>query len=174
MSLLEMMLVLTILAMASSLVIYRYSPNTSQQQWLQLEKLLQSSRDQSFYRQTRIRLSCTQSGIQQQRSSRSGIRVIPGQGHNHEQWQDTEQRLQLTSTVCLYEAQESRCIPCPGSESQSKIASSDFNITFSDGLADDSVLLTDAKNDEEGFTAQTGDGLKVYAHGHIEALGANE
>lgn len=169
MSLLEVMLVLSILALASSLMIFRYSPNTSNQQWLKLEQLLHSSRDQSFYQQDTIRLSCDSKGIQQQRLKDSGPSAVPGHGASSWQWQNTGKQLKLNSTVCLFGSAYNRCTPCPISDSSNR-----FEIVFRDGLANESLLLLDASNRDTQSSIQAKEGLRIYAHGHIELLESGE
>lgn len=168
MSLLEVMVVLTILALASSVILFRYSPNPSDQQWLQLEQLLQTSRDQSFYQQSTLRLSCNSHGLQQQRLQPSDLRHIPGHGKRNAHWVDTDFSLELESKVCLYKSAGSDCIPCPYSDTGLNSTAKHFEIIFSDGLATQSYKLLGLRDDDSNAAPIDNRGLDIYAHGMIK------
>ncbi len=168
-SLLEVMIVLAILALASSVILFRYSSNPSDRQWLQLEQLLQTSRDQSFYQQSILRLSCSASSLQQQRFQPSDLRHIPGQGKRNGHWLDTDLSIELKSSVCLYKSAGQGCIPCPLSDSESNSREKRFAIIFSDGLAIQSYQLLAVNEEEESNTTPfSSRGLHIFAHGPIK------
>lgn len=145
-SLLEIMLVLAILGLASGIVLYTYTPGKLKQQTSSVTNLLFKTRDQSFYQQATLRLVCDKNSLQQQLYSPSITALPPSFGQPPGQWQNTELALKLESTLCLQKTTQDNCTPCPGEMN----AGNNFAINFSDGLAAQTyrLIINESKGDE--------------------------
>lgn len=140
-SLLELMIVLAILSLASALALFSYTPKQFNKQISKVQSLILETRDKSFYQQSTLRLICNGDSLQQQRYkvSENAIPVIFGQPSGS--WLNTDTAFELEYSVCLEQAATSTCSPCPNSSPSQAEPKDGFSIKFSDGLAAQSYSL---------------------------------
>ncbi|WP_299768743.1 prepilin-type N-terminal cleavage/methylation domain-containing protein [uncultured Pseudoteredinibacter sp.] len=167
-SLLEVLITLAILALASSLVILNFGNKQHGNDWQSISRFIEHSIQQSFYLQDQLRISCSGAHLRVQKYQYAVVATSPERSNTNGRWVDTDSQLKINKDICLYLSPLDDCKPC-SSEPSSHGNGAKFQMFFTGGLALDSYQLRErAASIPE--VENNNPGLLIHSHGQIEEL----
>ncbi|WP_299975410.1 prepilin-type N-terminal cleavage/methylation domain-containing protein [uncultured Pseudoteredinibacter sp.] len=164
-TLLEVLISLAILALASSLVMISISSVKVSNDWPKIGRFVEQAIQQSFYQQTPLRIVCEGSMLQLQNHQATELYDTPERHRENRQWLPIGSPLKISTELCLYHSQSAKCQPCP-THTQ---GNNQFQLLFNDGLAQDSYQLRERPSTIAEHK-ESATGLLIHSHGIIEEL----
>jgi len=166
-SLLEVLITLATLALASSLIILNFGGKQHGNDWPNISRFIEHTLQQSFYLQDQLRISCSDTHLRVQKYQQAVAADSPERSNTSGQWIDTDSHLKINKDICLYLSPLDDCKPC-SSEPSSHGNGTKFEMFFTEGLALDSYQLREGTASMPEVESKPG--LLIHSHGQIEEL----